>query len=60
MRDYQLHVGAAWRPGQGRLGQHQRLDQPVRVPSHGRVGARYPMDTFTEPKTVVYPAPRYV
>jgi succinate-semialdehyde dehydrogenase/glutarate-semialdehyde dehydrogenase len=25
----------------------------------GRVGGRYPMDTFTEPKTVVYPAPRY-
>jgi len=25
----------------------------------GRVGGRYPMETFTEPKTVVYPAPRY-
>ena len=25
----------------------------------GRVGGRYPMETFTEPKTVTYPAPRY-
>jgi len=29
------------------------------VSGHGRVGGRYPMDAFTEPKTVVYPAPRY-
>jgi acyl-CoA reductase-like NAD-dependent aldehyde dehydrogenase len=29
------------------------------VSGRGRVGGRYPMDTFTEPKTVVYPAPRY-
>jgi acyl-CoA reductase-like NAD-dependent aldehyde dehydrogenase len=29
------------------------------VSGHGRVGGRYPMETFTEPKTVVYPAPRY-
>ena len=26
---------------------------------HGRVGGRYPMEAFTEPKVVVYPAPRY-
>ena len=25
----------------------------------GRVGGRFAMETFTEPKTVVYPAPRY-
>jgi acyl-CoA reductase-like NAD-dependent aldehyde dehydrogenase len=25
----------------------------------GRVGGRYPMETFTEPRTVTYPAPRY-
>ena len=25
----------------------------------GRVGGRYPMETFTEPKLVTYPAPRY-
>jgi succinate-semialdehyde dehydrogenase/glutarate-semialdehyde dehydrogenase len=25
----------------------------------GRVGGRYPVETFTEPKTTVYPAPRY-
>jgi acyl-CoA reductase-like NAD-dependent aldehyde dehydrogenase len=25
----------------------------------GRVGGRYPMDAFTEPKTILYPAPRY-
>ncbi len=29
------------------------------VSGRGRVGGRYPMDTFTEPKTVTYPAPRY-
>jgi len=29
------------------------------VSGSGRVGGRYPMDTFTEPKTVTYPAPRY-
>ena len=29
------------------------------ISGHGRVGGRYPMETFTEPKTVVYPAPRY-
>ena len=29
------------------------------VSGHGRVGGRYPMDAFTEPKTIVYPAPRY-
>jgi acyl-CoA reductase-like NAD-dependent aldehyde dehydrogenase len=29
------------------------------VSGRGRVGGRYPMETFTEPKTVVYPAPRY-
>ena len=29
------------------------------VSGRGRVGGRYPMDTFTEPKTVVFPAPRY-
>jgi acyl-CoA reductase-like NAD-dependent aldehyde dehydrogenase len=29
------------------------------VSGSGRVGGRYPMDTFTEPKTVVYPAPQY-
>ena len=28
------------------------------VSGRGRVGGRYPMETFTEPKTVVYPAPR--
>jgi succinate-semialdehyde dehydrogenase/glutarate-semialdehyde dehydrogenase len=28
------------------------------VSGRGRVGGRYPMDAFTEPKTVVYPAPR--
>ena len=28
------------------------------VSGRGRVGGRYPMDTFTEPKTVTYPAPR--
>jgi acyl-CoA reductase-like NAD-dependent aldehyde dehydrogenase len=25
----------------------------------GRVGGRYPIDTFTEPKTITYPAPEY-
>ncbi len=30
------------------------------VSGRGRVGGRYPIQTFTEPKTVVYPAPRYV
>jgi succinate-semialdehyde dehydrogenase/glutarate-semialdehyde dehydrogenase len=29
------------------------------VSGRGRVGGRYPLDTFTEPKTVTYPAPRY-
>ena len=29
------------------------------VSGRGRVGGRYPMDTFTEPTTVTYPAPRY-
>jgi acyl-CoA reductase-like NAD-dependent aldehyde dehydrogenase len=29
------------------------------VSGRGRVGGRYPMETFTEPKTVLYPAPRY-
>jgi len=29
------------------------------VSGRGRVGGRYPMDAFTEPKTVTYPAPRY-
>src|SRR5215475_9011705 len=29
------------------------------VSGRGRVGGRYAMETFTEPKTVVYPAPRY-
>jgi acyl-CoA reductase-like NAD-dependent aldehyde dehydrogenase len=28
------------------------------VSGRGRVGGRYPMDAFTEPKTIVYPAPR--
>jgi acyl-CoA reductase-like NAD-dependent aldehyde dehydrogenase len=29
------------------------------VSGRGRVGGRYPMGTFTEPKLVTYPAPRY-
>ena len=29
------------------------------VSGRGRVGGRYPMEAFTEPKTIVYPAPRY-
>ncbi len=29
------------------------------VSGRGRVGGRYPMETFSEPKTVVYPAPKY-
>ena len=29
------------------------------ISGRGRVGGRYPMDTFTEPKTIVYPAPKY-
>src|SRR5215475_13240242 len=29
------------------------------VSGRGRVGGRYAMESFTEPKTVVYPAPRY-
>jgi acyl-CoA reductase-like NAD-dependent aldehyde dehydrogenase len=29
------------------------------VSGRGRVGGRYPVQTFTEPKTIVYPAPRY-
>jgi acyl-CoA reductase-like NAD-dependent aldehyde dehydrogenase len=29
------------------------------VSGTGRVGGRYPMDTFTEPKTITYPAPSY-
>jgi succinate-semialdehyde dehydrogenase/glutarate-semialdehyde dehydrogenase len=29
------------------------------VSGRGRVGGRYPMRAFTEPKTVVYPAPRF-
>jgi acyl-CoA reductase-like NAD-dependent aldehyde dehydrogenase len=28
------------------------------VSGRGRVGGRFPMETFTEPKTIVYPAPR--
>jgi len=28
------------------------------VSGRGRVGGRYAMETFTEPKTIVYPAPR--
>jgi succinate-semialdehyde dehydrogenase/glutarate-semialdehyde dehydrogenase len=28
------------------------------VSGRGRVGGRYPMETFTEPKTVMFPAPR--
>ncbi len=28
------------------------------VSGRGRVGGSYPIDTFTEPKTVLYPAPR--
>src|SRR5262250_3215506 len=27
------------------------------VSGRGRVGGRYPMETFTEPKTIIYPAP---
>jgi hypothetical protein len=27
------------------------------VSGTGRVGGRYPMDAFTEPKTVTFPAP---
>jgi acyl-CoA reductase-like NAD-dependent aldehyde dehydrogenase len=29
------------------------------VSGRGRVGGRYPMEAFTEPRTVTYPAPRY-
>ncbi|MGO9294473.1 MAG: aldehyde dehydrogenase family protein [Streptosporangiaceae bacterium] len=29
------------------------------ISGRGRVGGRSPIDTFTEPKTIVYPAPRY-
>ncbi|MGN6792026.1 MAG: aldehyde dehydrogenase family protein [Streptosporangiaceae bacterium] len=29
------------------------------VSGRGRVGGRYPMETFTEPKTIVYRAPRF-
>jgi len=29
------------------------------VSGRGRVGGRYPMEAFTEPRTIVYPAPRY-
>jgi acyl-CoA reductase-like NAD-dependent aldehyde dehydrogenase len=29
------------------------------ISGRGRVGGRYPMETFTEPKLVTYPAPRY-
>jgi acyl-CoA reductase-like NAD-dependent aldehyde dehydrogenase len=29
------------------------------VSGRGRVGGRYPMETFTEPKTIVYPAPQF-
>jgi acyl-CoA reductase-like NAD-dependent aldehyde dehydrogenase len=29
------------------------------VSGRGRVGGRYPMETFTEPKTIVYPAPKF-
>ena len=29
------------------------------VSGRGRVGGRYPMATFTEPKTIHYPAPRF-
>ena len=29
------------------------------ISGSGRVGGRYPMGTFTEPKTIVYPAPQY-
>jgi succinate-semialdehyde dehydrogenase/glutarate-semialdehyde dehydrogenase len=29
------------------------------VSGRGRVGGRYAMESFTEPKTIVYPAPRY-
>ncbi len=28
------------------------------VSGRGRVGGRYPMDTFTEPKTITFPSPR--
>jgi acyl-CoA reductase-like NAD-dependent aldehyde dehydrogenase len=30
------------------------------ISGRGRVGGQHPMDTFTEPKTVVYPTPRYL
>ena len=38
-----------------------RITCSVRIWTHPhvKVGGRYPMDAFTEPKTVVYPAPRY-
>jgi acyl-CoA reductase-like NAD-dependent aldehyde dehydrogenase len=29
------------------------------ISGRGRVGGRYPMEAFTEPKLVTYPAPRY-
>jgi acyl-CoA reductase-like NAD-dependent aldehyde dehydrogenase len=29
------------------------------ISGRGRVGGRFPMETFSEPKTVLYPAPRY-
>jgi acyl-CoA reductase-like NAD-dependent aldehyde dehydrogenase len=29
------------------------------ISGRGRVGGRYPMEAFTEPKTIVYPAPRF-
>ena len=60
------------RGGRRRLGEHQRVDQPVgvhlpvrrprRAAAAGAAAsaASYPMDTFTEPKTIVYPAPRYL
>jgi acyl-CoA reductase-like NAD-dependent aldehyde dehydrogenase len=29
------------------------------VSGRGRVGGRFAMETFTEPKTILYPSPRY-
>ena len=58
------------RAGPGRLGQRERSTnlweshlpfggRSGSVSGRGRVGGRFAMETFTEPKTILYPAPRF-
>jgi hypothetical protein len=50
MTEYGLYIDGAWPlPLGGRAGS---------VSGTGRVGGAYPVDAFTEAKTVTFPAPR--